>query len=204
MDELIFDELVRTILKTSSVIEGRYWTLEHYGNELNKDTLGDLIRDELGALDTDVRKYPGVFALPPTELIDSYSEGWSTFRIQQYFLTPIGRTGDNEIKDADLDLNVSTHSIQYDFKDMRECAINFRKTFNKYLKHNKYVKYLHELKSSRDSLRRMSNVGNDNLAGVWLTWDIRMVIDCDNSEYPVVENIPPIDIDNIIHEQHKH
>lgn len=204
MNELVLYEIIKSILNESSVIEGRSFELEGYGNDLNKNNLGDLIRDQIDALDTDFRKYPGSFILPPTEIIESYAEGWATFRIEQYFLTPVGRTGDHEIKDPDLDLNVSKHSIKYDWKDMRECAINFRKTFNKYLIHNKYLNYFHELKSSRDIIRRVSNIGNDKLAGVWLTWELRMVIDCENSEYPEIPDIPPTVIENIIHPQHKH
>lgn len=202
MNELLLYDIIRAILTASSVMEGRFFVLEGYGNDLNNSNFNDLIRDALGSIETGFKKYPASFLLPPVEVVESYSKGWARFKLEQYFLVQTGNNNAGEMKDVDSQLNLSKHSIQYDWKDMRECAGNFRKTFNAVLRSKGYLNAIHETTDARDIIRRVSNIGNDGSAGVVVIWELDLAMPCNANEYPDPSAITIPATNTIIHAQH--
>jgi hypothetical protein len=202
MNELLLYDIIRAILTASAVMDGRFFVLEGYGNDLNNSNFNDLIRDALGSIETGFKKYPASFLLPPTEVVDSYSKGWGRFRMEQYFLVQTGQDNDGDIKDVDLQLNISKHTIQQDWRDMRSAAGNFRKTFNDVLRAKGYLDRINEASDARDVIRRVSSIGNDQLAGVVVVWELNVAMPCYQSEYPdpALINIPSKTLD--VHPQH--
>jgi hypothetical protein len=202
MNELLVYDIIRAILAASSIINGRFYVLEGYGNDLNNSNFNDLIRDALGSIETGLKKYPASFLLPPVEVVESFSKGWGRLRMEQYFLVQTGQDNAGDIKDIDSQLNVSKHSIQHDWRDMRSAAGNFRKTFNAVLRAKGYLDRINEATDARDVIRRVSSIGNDQLAGVVVVYEINVAMPCNQSEYPdpALINIPSKNID--VHPQH--
>ena len=177
MNELNIYQIFKDIIAQSKMMQ-RFIVAPQYGNELNKDNLGEILKDLLEGI-TDGVKYPLCIMFPPVELIDNYEKGWSKFKVKMYFLTtPF--TERNITQEINFGNNLSQHTIQETWKDMRLCAINFRKAFQFITERN--------LSSIRDGqemdvIERVSGVANDTLAGVGLSFTISMIIDCELEDY---------------------
>jgi hypothetical protein len=204
MNELILYKIIEAILKQSVVIAGRFVVCEGYGNDLNANNYNDVIKDALDNYKYVGLKYPVSVLMPPMEVIESHEKGWSRFKLEQFFLCTTGYTGTHEIKGLNSSTNTSEHSIMYDWKDMRECAGNFRKMFNQILREKGYLNYINSA-TTPDFIRRVSNMGNDKLSGVVITYEINIAMPCTMADYP------PAAISNIIlptitdiHPLHKH
>lgn len=200
MTEIFIYELFEEILRHSTVIEGRFAVVKS-GADLNEANHAELVRDAIGGL-TDARKYPAAILLPPSEMVPSYHKGWSTFRMTMYFLTKHGRTGANELKTPDYDALISEHTVMQDWKDMRECAGDFRVAFNRVSR--KLISSLRENNGNPDMIERVSWTNNDMLNGVRISFDVDLFMPCEPSDYP--SNLPDLitlpDIN--AHPLHKH
>lgn len=201
MNELMLYEIIRTILAASTVMEGRFIVAEDYGNDLNAPNFADMIKDALSAYKPDGVKYPVSVLMPPIEIVESYDLGWSRFKMEHFFLCTSGYTGKGGFKDLNLETNIDEHPIKYDWKDMREVAGNFRKTFNTLIRQQGYMNYVNSPTDSRDYIRRVSKMGNDMLAGVQVSYELRVAMPCTIYDYPVLPTLPPI---TNFHPLHKH
>ena len=203
MNELLLYEIVRAILAHSIVMEGRFFVAEGYGNDLNANNYDDIIKDALDNFKPVNKKYPVSVMMPPVEIVGSYEDGWTRFKIDQFFLCTTGFTGSNEIKGMNRASNISEHPIQYDWKDMREVAGNFRKVFNKVIRNSGYTKSINSASDARDYIRRVSNMGNDKLSGVLVSYELNVAMPCTLSDYADVSAIQLPTITDI-HPLHKH
>lgn len=191
MNELNLYDLFQQILTKSKVIEGRFHvSSNNVGNELNTSNLEEITRDSFGAICTK-RKYPIAILLPPTEIINNYedNEGYTSYHLRMLFLT---QTYNNSrgINSPNFMNNTSQHPIKYDWKDMRECAINFRKAFIIVTNAQK-DKYILD-GQGEDSIHRITNIGNDKLSGVIITFKVLLYELCNLTDYETTE------LDNII------
>ncbi len=205
MNELFIYELFKNIIKSSFVLEGRFYVLEEYANNLNMNSFGKAIKDALDSMDSLPQKYPGAFLMPPTEIINGYGNvrGPVEYMLEMYFLTPTYNTGQGETKDRNIKNNTSDHPIKYDWKDMRTAAKGFRKKLNEVSRVNLPRKFGETQKP--DLIKRISVSSNDNLSGVYLKFYYHFYMDCENEDYENVDprDIPLPDIDQL-HQQHKH
>lgn len=205
MNELILYKIIEAILKASTVIEGRFVVAEGYGNDLNANNFSDIVLDTLGNYKPEQRKYPVSVLMPPVEIIDKYEKGWSRFKLDQFFLCTSGQTGMQDFKDLNPLTNIAEHSIKYDWKDMAICAKNFRKLFNKITREKGYQLYVNSATDAKDYIRRVSNMGNDKLNGVVITYELNIAIPCEFEDY-TDQAIAAIVMPNIVdpHPPHKH
>jgi hypothetical protein len=204
MNELLLYAIIEAILKQSVVIAGRFVVCEGYGNDLNANNYNDVIKDALDNYKAVGIKYPLSVLMPPIEVIESYEKGWSRFKIEQFFLCTTGYTGNHEIKGMNNNTNTSEHPIKYDWKDMRECAGNFRKMFNQILRDKGYLNYINSA-TAPDFIRRVSNMGNDRLSGVSISYELNIAMPCTMADYPpaaITNMVLPSIAD--IHPLHKH
>lgn len=204
-NELYLYETFKNVLSASTVIEGRFIVAEGYGNDLNTNNLDDAIKDALSSAAPLARKYPIAVLLPPVEHIEKYEYGWSTFDIEMYFLCNTHQTGTNDIKNLNSFNNTSDHPIKWDWKDMAECARDFRVVLNKVVKNLILIAYIRDNRKQPDIIKRVSKMGNDNLSGVYLQFKYDVFVGCEIHDYSAdaIAAIVPPDF-SLIHKTHKH
>jgi hypothetical protein len=203
MNELLLYAIIKAILAESKVMQGRFVVAEGYGNDLNANNYNDLVKDALDNYKPVNKKYPVSVLMPPLEIVDSYEEGWARFKLDQFFLCTTGYTGASELKGMNMNANTSEHSIQMDWKDMREVAGDFRKMFNKAIRNTGYLKYINSATNSKDYIRRVSNMGNDKLSGVVVSYELNIAMPCELKDYEPNINITLPSITDI-HPLHQH
>lgn len=201
MNELALYQLFRNILAASTVMEGRFFIVRQAAAEINMSNMGSVIADVLDG-QTIQKKYPCVVMLPPTETSYATDNGYSMMRLDLYFLTLEGRTGDGDVKSPDLETNRSQHTREEDWKDMRDCAGAFSSKMKELIRVPPLSQYT--CIGGSESYTRMTARGSDGLNGVRLSFDMMLRIDkCSYTEYPA-ETVIEIPTDLIPHETHKH
>lgn len=201
MNELNLYDLFRQILSKSKVIQGRFHvSTNNSGNDLNTENLNEVVKDALGSI-TSIRKYPLCVLMPPVEELDNYIDGdYSNLTLTVYFLTQ-AFNGSSGIKKTNVFNNTSDHSTILDWKDMRECAVNFRKAFVQVTQANGNIIRDGQKK---DLIVKISNIGNDNLNGVKLVFDVQIFSECVLNDYEL-ESLKNIKINNKdLHPLHQH
>lgn len=178
MNELSLYQLFKDIISKSKMMN-RFVTAPEYGVELNKDNLGEILKDVLDGI-SDGEKYPVCLMFPPVEILQDSDRAWSNLKIRMFFLTP-PHTLDSDTINPDFGNNLSQHTIQQTWKDMRSCALGLRGFF-------KLTTYANPTIGVRDGqtldvIERYSNVGNDKLAGVGISFDISVFLGCEIEDY---------------------
>ena len=178
MDELSLYRLFQDIISKSKMMN-RFVTAPEYGVELNKDNLGEILKDSLEGI-SDGEKFPVCLMFPPVEILPDADNAWSNFKIRMFFLAP-PHTLDSATVNPDFGNNLSQHTIQETWKDMRLCAVDFRKVF-------KVITYRNPTLGIRDGqnmdvIERYSNVGNDKLAGIGISFEVSVFTDCKTKDY---------------------
>lgn len=199
-NELGLYQLFKNIFAISTVIEGRFHVLADK-QDIDSTNFAEIIKDALDGLKVE-KKYPCVVMLAPTESEQVNDKGWSTYHCKLYFCTLYRRTGDGGIKTPDIQLNISEHTKEMDWKDMREVAGNFRKILRSLIGRPPVCNSIRE--GSNVSLySRLTSKGSDNINGIAVSFDVDVFNNyCAYSDYPdnpVVE-IPDF---NNIHPLHK-
>jgi hypothetical protein len=203
MNELFLYQIIKAILVQSKVMQGRFIVAEGYGNDLNANNFNDLVKDALDNYKPINRKYPVSVLMPPVEIVDSYEDGWARFKLDQFFLCTTGYTGTSELKGINMSSNTATHPIQFDWKDMREVAGDFRKMFNKTIRNAGYQVKINSATNAKDYIRRVSNMGNDKLSGVVVSYELNIAMPCELNDYEPNVNITLPSITDI-HPLHQH
>lgn len=202
MNELFLYSLFKSILSHSTVIEGRFVVVKS-GADMNEANHSELVRDALDGIKED-RKYPVAALMPPQEVVGSYDKGWATFRNTMYWLALDGRTGLNELQAPDYDALLSGHPFTYDWKDMRECAGNFRFAFNSIVRQPSLINIIRDNHQNPDIYDRITWAGNDRLNGVRVSFDVDLSMPCELADYPPdllqQVSIPALNL----HPLHKH
>ncbi|TWP31894.1 hypothetical protein ETU08_00095 [Apibacter muscae] len=198
MNELNLYQLFRDII-TNSKKMNRFVVAPQYGIELNKNNVGEILKDIVGGISDGV-KYPICLMFPPVEIIDSIlgENEWSRYSCKLFFLTtPYSDEGGIQLQN--LDNNLSEHTIPMTWKDMHQCAIDFRKVFEMVTERN----FNKGIRSTEETtvIERFSDIGNDRLAGVGISFIIDLFLNCEILDYEIK------DIDNIklnIEDLHNH
>jgi hypothetical protein len=202
MNELILYAIFGAVLKKSRVIEGRFFVMPEGGAELNTNTIGATITDMLGNIASQ-KKYPAAVMLPPLELVSDHTKGWSRFKIRILFVTPKNSTG-GEMKNWQPTTNTSGHPTTFDWKDMRECAGDFRSALEQVILYNGVLDKIRPVDRSTDVYERMTLVANDKLNGVSLSFDIDIFLPCELKDYRDVD-LQAVTLNfNDPHPLHKH
>lgn len=201
MNELNLYAIFKAVIQKSKVIEGRFSVATGYGNDLNTDNLGEIVKDALGGITT-LKKYPLALMMPPYEIVQDVSKGWSRFKVRLFFMVP--KFSNNGIKNPNAFNNTSEHTIIQDWKDMRECAGDFRVFLEQVLIAKRLVNQIRIPDNSIDVYERFSNVGNDKLSSVMISFDIELFNSCNLSDYNI-NDLNEIELQlTDSHPSHKH
>ena len=203
-DELFIYQLFQNILNTSYVMEGRFHVLrDKRMSDIQETNFGETLTDFLGGLQ-EKKKYPCVVMLPPTEEQILDDKGWTNMVFNMLFLCLDRRTGDGDIKTPNVQTNTSMHTFQQDWKDMRECAGNFKKMLRTVTRDPTITNLIHENRRTHDEYSRVTYKANDKLNGVLLTFQMQVWNNyCEMDDYPGgpgAITIPDIN-SHIIHKQ---
>lgn len=172
-NELGLYALIQNILSQSMVIEGRFAVLKANGKEMDTTNFGQIIQDALTGLVMQ-KKYPCALMLPPFETEVANDKGWSTYKLQIYFLCLDKRTGDQSVKSPDLETNLSMHTYQMDWKDMREVAGNFVQQFRNMTMNPEVMRSIREHGKGVEMYHRITGIGTDKANGVHLTYEVQV------------------------------
>ena len=172
-NELGVYQLIKNILADSMVIGGRFVVLKEDGTDVNSTNFGQIVTDALSGF-VEVKKYPAVVMLPPYESEEDNDKDWSTWKIDMFFLCLNKRTGDGDIKQPDTQTNTSTHTYQMDWKDMRECAGNFRKMLRNIIRVPPFPNTLREKRGALTHYSRVTMKSNDAANGIRMTFELQL------------------------------
>lgn len=178
MNEINLYNLFEQITAKSKTIK-RFVVAPGYGNELNKNNLGEILTDVIGGI-TDGVKFPLCIMFPPIEMIDDYEKGYSRFKCRVFFLTDQNKivTGNSTFNKKN---NLSKITKIDNWNDMRTSAVDFRKVFQLVTQRNLQAGIRDA--QTFDVIDRVSDVGNDKLAGVGLSFDVDVFMNCEVSDY---------------------
>lgn len=186
-NELGLYQLIKNIIATSMVMNGRFHVLRS-GNDINSTDFGDIEKDVFDGY-TAPQKYPCVLMMPPTESEQTNDKGWSIYHIQMSFLTLYRRTGDGDIKTANIQTNISEHTKEMDWCDMRKCAGDFRKVFRQITRVPPVANNIRE-GAAETQYNRVTARGNDNVNGITMSFSVAVFNGiCDLSDYGDVSTI---------------
>lgn len=193
MNELNIYKLFQNIFEQSGVIEGRFSIATGYGSSLDDEKVGDYITNTLKP-----KKYPLVALFPP---IDFPKTKLTDYKMKMVFVLQQGE-GSTGIKDA-MANNTSGHPLIFDWKDMRECALNFMGILGEV---SKLPPRLFSAKS--DMIERFSYLGTSQLSGIALSFDMQVFenLSCQNKEYQHLDRDQLLNLLSTedIHPQHQH
>lgn len=178
INELNLYKLFSEIIKESKVM-ARFVVSPGYGNDINKNNLGEIVTDILGGI-TEGVKYPLCVMFPPVEVIEDYDKGWSRFKCSLFFLTPEFESI-NSIQGINPNNNLSMQTIQMIWEEMRSCAIDFRKVF-KFVTEKNLPPVIRDGETF-DLIDRYSGIGNDRLAGVGISFELAVSLGCEIHDY---------------------
>lgn len=203
VNELGLYAFIKNILTQSTVIEGRCYVLRNGAGMINSTNFGEIIKDDLNGI-IEKKKYPCALLMPPFETMTLDDKGWSGYRIDMLFLTLDKRTGDHDIKTPDLQTNTSKHTVEQDWKDMREVAGDFKKVFRLLTSKPPFTLMITEKPKSFDQYHRVSMKAADVLNGIHLSFEVRIYAGhCELTDYADVSAI--VIPDNFSpHPLHKH
>lgn len=209
MDELfLYDRdngLFKKILNKSKVIQGRYHVSKNGGADLNANNFDSYVTDQLGGIALPGQKYPLCVCLSPLSSLsyDKVSTMPEKFYFELYFVCNSGYTGQNKVKQPNQAINASTHHPWYDWKDMKEVAINFILALKKVVRKNNLQSHL-SIDLDDVPVKRFTDYGNDKLSGVRVVLSVEMVNECDLADYED-EDLSTLTITpTTIHQHHKH
>lgn len=211
MDELfLYDRdkgLFKQILKQSTVMAGRYMVSPSYGHDLNTDNLDAFLKDAKYGIIDPQQKYPIVVCMPPRSVLMGAEFGFKEeFVFELFFLCTTGYTGQNQIKTVDKATNKSMHHVWYDWKDMKEVAVEFMDVLKAVIKANQLKRFF-ALDLERIPVRRLTKFNNDSLSGVSVSFIVNMnETVCEKQDYPedALTKITVPDVNSFIHPLHKH
>lgn len=200
--------LFKEVLRHSNVIGGRYHISPDYGHTLNTDNLKEFLKDPKNGISDPAQKYPITVCMPPQSVLSTADSPLfkEDFIFQLFFLCTTGYTGQNKIKSLDKATNTSAHHTWYDWKDMKEVALEFLVILRKTIRQFKLKRYF-AIDFTNIPVRRLSNFNTDGLSGVSISFSVNMVEQqCINADYPedILEKLTIPDPDYIIHPLHKH
>lgn len=183
---VFISSLFSNVLQCSKSIEGRFFTSNHEGWEINTDQLGELVNNILE------KKYPLAIMLPPfIRGNDIRKQEWVKVHIRMYFLKRTYNNGNGTIQNANPLTNTSTHTILEDWHDMHRSAIGFLKALHSVVKDNMTTAGVFRLSSDPYSIKPVSRAGNDLVSGVRLEFmcELPPVCELEDFETTLLNNV---------------
>lgn len=173
MNELDLYRIFKNIIAQSKTMR-RFIVAPQYGVELNKNNVGEILNDILGGIN-DWIKYPLCLMFPPVEMIEDYDRGWSKFKCRMFFLDAEYKSNINQNN------NLSQKTIQQNWNEMRGCAVDFRRYFKELTQANVGK----EIRDGQtyDVIDRYSDIGNDRVAGVGISFEVDLFLGCEITDY---------------------
>ncbi|MBL0235031.1 MAG: hypothetical protein IPQ08_15460 [Chitinophagaceae bacterium] len=209
MDELyLYDRdkgLFKKILAKSIVMQGRYHVSPNYGHDLNTTNLDSFLKDPKNGITEPEQKYPIVVCMPPASVINRENDTFDeTFLFELFFLCKTHYNGQNRVKMEDKPTGRSGHHVWYDWKDMKEVAIEFLEALKQVQKKYRLKSFM-AVDFSKVPIRRLSKYNNDNISGVGIKLEVQTANNlCELVDYNE-DWIDDFDLpDELIHEHHKH
>ena len=181
MKESNLYNLIRRLIALSKTMK-RFVTAPQYGVELNKNNLGEILKDVLGGI-KDGPKYPLCIMFPPTE-IPNYDSDWSRFKCRMFFLDQQYNDEDGTAERNPFN-NLSEKTIEENWQEMSSAAKDFRKVFIQITDENLALGIRDA--ESVDVIDRYSDVANDRLAGVGISFDVELFLGCELEDYDPTE-----------------
>ena len=200
-NELNLYSAFKAILDKSRVIEGRFHVASGYGADLNTNGLAAVFTEAISEVKSP-KKYPLAVMMPPVEVVGGWDKGWSRFKIKMFFVTP-PYSNAGQILSRNDNTNTSGHPVSYTWKDMRECAGDFRVAIEEALRAKGCLNLIRPV-DGPEIIERFSKVGNDMVSGVSISFDMEVFMPCNLKDYQGVE-FGSINLDlSDIHPLHKH
>lgn len=175
--------LFKSILSKSKAIGGRFYVCPKMGYEINSDMVGEVLKQ----INTP-KKYPLCLMMPPRSNGDFYF-------ITLFFLKETYYGGGNVIN---TNTQTSTHTIEYDWTDMKRCADGFMYAIDSVAMASGY-EYFAITSKSTPVITPVTEIGADRVSGVRLDFQLtlRVVVcevpgDYDESDIELIE-IPFVD-----------
>lgn len=185
MTELSLYSFIESIVDVTPPVQGRFAVLEGYGNDLNADNSDDVLVGNVINQATWKKKYPCAVLMPPQEIGRNESKKTVRYLLKMYFLTTTYYNGSGSIKGVNRQTNTSKVSIKEDWSEMRTAAETFRNTMlNTFYSDITVLQYIRPVKSSEDKYERVSLKNNDNLSGVYVTFELDVVMGCEATGDP--------------------
>jgi hypothetical protein len=176
------ESFFRSILSQSKTIEGRFFVLPKNGQELNSDTLDQVIKD------TPEVKYPLCGMLPPPSSGDfTTASQWEDYHFTLFFLDTVYYSN-NQIKELNPDTGTSMQPIIKDWENMKQAAVDFIRVLDFVQRgHNStgqvLVNSLFRLNPKTKRITPVSFVTTNRLGGVRLDFDASIYLGCGISDY---------------------
>jgi hypothetical protein len=183
-------QLFQAVIDSSKVLQGRFYVCPNWGSELANPNIEDaLYIGQKPSYD----KYPGAFLMPPPKQGNFQFTGqnngtgtglYDIYLIKILFLAGATNAGTNTPIQPNQ-LNKSTHTIFDTWHDMDRCAQNFLSVLTTLL--YEQLKGSVILWDQNDAIPRISlatNIGNDGVSGVMMTFKLGIYSGCTIEDYP--------------------
>jgi hypothetical protein len=184
------EQLFKNVLITSKSIQGRLYVCPMWGVEINSDTLGELIQNEIKHIQGN--KYPLALMMPPRSKgkFTIASGEWEDYAIDMFFLQTSYYAA-NQVKSINPATRTSTYPVSFDWSDMHTAASNFIAVLNKVQILNNLINTTFRVSSEQKNITPVSNIGVDRASGVRLQFPVSCFVGC------VIEDYDDADIPQI-------
>lgn len=176
-------DLFTNVLQKSKAIEGRFTVSSAVGQEINSDTLGQVLTDAI-TQNKGNKKYPLSIMMPPVSRGEfKYNQQeFEGYAISMFFLKTTYYDSNNQIANRNQNTNTSMHTIPQDWHDMKRCAVSFLRVLDKVQRSGSMLNYF-RLLSGEKIFRPVSNIGTDRASGVKVDFQIQVFAGCEIEDY---------------------
>jgi hypothetical protein len=179
------DSIFKNICGRIQDIGGRYHVSPNYGYDLNTANLMRFMKDSAYGLQDEQQKYPICVCITPrSSLIKINGYLWEQFTFSLFFLERTGYQNVNEVRDKDIDTQLTQDEEINNWSRMKFAAVSFISMFEKNVQANTaYETGMPFLQRSigddyeKVNIRRISNFGVDRVTGVELLFGFYSYLD---------------------------
>lgn len=177
-------EFFRAILIQSKQIQGRFYILPKYGQEINSDSIGQLVAEVAQGA-----QYPLVAMMPPKSVgYFSTNNEWEDYFFELFFLTTTYYTGNNEITDLNETTNTSSRSVIDEWETMKLAAVDFIRVLRLVQKGANteslnMLNNIFRLPNDKLPITPVSFQTSNRLSGVRISFKASLFLGCDITDY---------------------
>jgi len=199
-------QLFQAILSSSLVMQGRFYVCPKWGSELSNPNIDEQLA--IGQQTPNkINKYPSALLMPPPKSGNFEYGGIAgtgsisladLYQIRMLFVSTSTITGANQVQQP-TSIGISNHSIPDTWHDMDRVAQNFLSVLRQLIKGNTSVVFWDGV---MPRIVPVTNMGNDNVSGVMLTFQLGVFSGCTIEDYaagwqsninlPAIADIHPI------------